>query len=217
MSADVSKKPANGAGRERFLDAAAKIFATNGYEGSTIRLIVKEAGTSLARLNLHWSGKEQLFAEVLAGYFDEIHAEQNALLDAVPTTGSAKQRVHAILIAFYMPGFKRAIGDSPDEIGHLVYSRAIVDPAPEIRRIVVTYARPMVNRVTLALREALPDVDATRFTLLLNVVFASYIHPQLNGMRLEFGVDTPQRVLHADAVAHTLANIICEGLDGLEA
>lgn len=102
------------------MDAAGRVFAEFGYERSTIRLISRECGTSLARLNMHWPGKEDLFRDVLARDFDPIHAEQYSRLDQIAPELAGKDRVRAILTAFFEPGLKRSFTGHGGASAHLV-------------------------------------------------------------------------------------------------
>lgn len=78
---------------ERILAAAAKLFAKEGYAGTTTRQIVAEANASLASLQLHFKSKENLYYAVVekttkifytmnASIIDEINeADKRGLLD----------------------------------------------------------------------------------------------------------------------------------------
>jgi AcrR family transcriptional regulator len=50
----------------RLVDAAAEIFARDGYQGARVRDIVKLAGTNLAAVNYYFGGKEKLYAVTLS-------------------------------------------------------------------------------------------------------------------------------------------------------
>lgn len=50
---------------DRLLEAAAKLFAQQGFAGTTTRQIVKEAGSSLSSLQIHFKSKESLYQAVM--------------------------------------------------------------------------------------------------------------------------------------------------------
>jgi len=50
--------------RERILEAALRVFAEYGYDGTTIRMICESAGMSVGVINYHWGGKEGLWQSV---------------------------------------------------------------------------------------------------------------------------------------------------------
>ncbi len=47
------------------LDTAEKLFATNGFTGTSLRAIIKEAGVNTASVHYHFGSKEGLIEEVL--------------------------------------------------------------------------------------------------------------------------------------------------------
>ncbi|NKY10424.1 TetR/AcrR family transcriptional regulator [Cellulomonas hominis] len=51
--------------REEILDAAVELYARDGYDRTSVREIARATGLSQAGLLHHFSGKEELFAEVL--------------------------------------------------------------------------------------------------------------------------------------------------------
>ena len=46
--------------KTRLLDAAERLFAERGYEGSSMRAITKEAGASVSSANYHFGSKDGL-------------------------------------------------------------------------------------------------------------------------------------------------------------
>lgn len=55
----------NNSAYERVLAAAAKLFATKGYDGTTTREIVKEAGSSLSAIQIYFKSKDCLYQAAL--------------------------------------------------------------------------------------------------------------------------------------------------------
>jgi len=51
--------------RQRLVEAAAHIFAEQGFAGASVREICAKAGANVAAINYHFGGKEALFGEVL--------------------------------------------------------------------------------------------------------------------------------------------------------
>ncbi|MEI6621714.1 MAG: GNAT family N-acetyltransferase [Actinomycetes bacterium] len=52
--------------RQRIIDAAAELFAENGYGGTNVRLVAQRAGVTVHTVKRLTSGKSELFAEVMA-------------------------------------------------------------------------------------------------------------------------------------------------------
>ncbi|MCC5934845.1 MAG: TetR/AcrR family transcriptional regulator [Balneolales bacterium] len=68
--------------RDLILDAAEKLFAESGFNGTTTRAIAKKAGVNIAMLSYYFGSKEQLlhavierFSEDLGSVFDQIEKQ----------------------------------------------------------------------------------------------------------------------------------------------
>lgn len=199
------------AGRDRFLSAADRVFVRYGYDGSTIRAIAEEAGTSLARLNRHWSGKEDLFREVFARHFSPIHAAQNARLDEVEAaSGNNPPDLRAILKAFLEPALVEQVGEQAQS--HLVYCRALVDPAPEAGRLAGELIQEVGPRVIRLLRRALPSPSPETFYLIVAIIMGAYIQPQLFGLQLAKAMGIQFESVDWDSAGTVIARLLVEGI-----
>jgi AcrR family transcriptional regulator len=78
---DVKRLQTAGAGdgRARILAGALRVFATHGFEGSSLRQIANEAGEQHQLLVYHFKTKDALWREVVASIFEEISREQGSL------------------------------------------------------------------------------------------------------------------------------------------
>jgi len=197
----------------RFLAAADRVFLRSGYDGSTIRAIAIESGTSLASLSRHWAGKEDLFREVFARHFDRIHRAQNERLDAVEhAAADGRPLVRSILGAFYAPALHAGVGPREQRISHMVYCRALVDPAPPVRRIVAGLIRQVSQRVIELLRRALPEHDAETFYLIVATAMGAYIQPQLFGMQLARAVGVRFTEINWSRASELMADLVDSGI-----
>jgi AcrR family transcriptional regulator len=61
--------------KARILDTARKLFAENGYSGTTTRMIAKEVGIDISTLYYHWGEKADLYDAVLTATREEIKLE----------------------------------------------------------------------------------------------------------------------------------------------
>ena len=90
--------------KARILDAAEKLFASHGIEGSGLRLITRKAGVNLAAINYHFGSKENLVGAVLSRVILTLSRERDSLLEeAGAKTGDSGLRVEDIVRAFMMP------------------------------------------------------------------------------------------------------------------
>jgi len=61
--------------RQRLIDAAARLFARNGYTASTVAAIGEEAGVSRGLVNFHFKAKEKLLHAVIEQLVAELESQ----------------------------------------------------------------------------------------------------------------------------------------------
>jgi AcrR family transcriptional regulator len=192
--------------RQRFLDAADRVFVENGYRGTTIRAVCAEAGTSLAILHRNWPGKQALFGEVFQRHFDPLHAAQAERFAKLGPAASAQD----ILRAFFEPAFER-IG-SGQRLGLAVYSRALTDPSREARAIVAVLIGDTRRHLIALLRSALPAVDEARFFVMMNLVMGAFVFPQAFGHQLAVAMAFDDAALDWSGAADAMAQMVAAAL-----
>lgn len=70
--------------RAKVLDAAAELFARDGYEGASLRGIAAEAEIDIATLKYHFGDKDALFAAVYRDGYEQFQSAVGPLLMRVP-------------------------------------------------------------------------------------------------------------------------------------
>ena len=76
---------------ERILSAAAKLFAQEGYAGTTTRQIVAAANASLASLQLHFKSKENLYYTVVEKTTKIFYSMNASIIDEINETDKQGQ------------------------------------------------------------------------------------------------------------------------------
>jgi AcrR family transcriptional regulator len=191
--------------RQRFLDAADRIFVENGYRGTTIRAVCTEAGTSLAILHRNWPGKEALFTEVFRRHFDPLHAAQGERFATLGKTPAAE----AILCAFFEPAFERL---EADRRGLAVYSRALTDPSREARAIVATLIGDTRRQLIALLRGAVPHIDEAQFFIVMNLVMGAFVFPQAFSHQLAVAMAFDDAALDWSDAAQAMARMVASAI-----
>jgi len=191
--------------RQRFLDAADRIFVENGYRGTTIRAVCAEAGTSLAILHRNWPGKAALFTEVFRRHFDPLHAAQTERFAALGDRPCAE----AILCAFFEPAFERL---GADRHALSVYCRALTDPSREARGIVALLIGDTRRQLIALLRDTLPVIDETRFFIMMNLVMGAFVFPQAFGHQLAVAMAFDDAALDWSGAARAMARMVAAAL-----
>jgi AcrR family transcriptional regulator len=97
--------PTAGAGRDRALAAAWKLFASQGYAEVSMQMIASAAGVNKATLYHHFGDKERLFVAVLS-------AEFALLREAISASIAVERPFREQLIAVAEALFQRSRSDS---------------------------------------------------------------------------------------------------------
>ncbi|MFC1815738.1 TetR/AcrR family transcriptional regulator [Thermodesulfobacteriota bacterium] len=94
--------------RQRIIDAATRLFADQGFDGTTTLQITKEAGATEPLLYHHFKGKDELFAHILSNAF----AEYFDRIETLPQNTNTQFEKIKNLIDFHF----KFVKDMPDEI-----------------------------------------------------------------------------------------------------
>lgn len=105
--------------RARIRDAAVRLFGADGFDGTSVRAIAKEAGVSPALVMHHFGSKEELRAEVDRAMFELFEARVNELAAEVPA---------AELPLAWGEMFGSIIGPNPDLRAYV--RRALLEGSP---------------------------------------------------------------------------------------
>ncbi|WP_042379215.1 TetR/AcrR family transcriptional regulator [Streptacidiphilus melanogenes] len=81
-STQRSSQSASPARRREILETAARVFAEQGYNATTVRKIADEAGLLAGSLYYHFDSKESMLEEILSGFLDELWAGYDEVLAA---------------------------------------------------------------------------------------------------------------------------------------
>src|SRR5690349_3690757 len=88
----------------KIIEAAERLIARQGYNATSLRQVIGEAGVNLAAIHYHFGSKEELLGAIVARKAEPVNARRMILLDAVQqTAGGGSAHLAAILEAFLMP------------------------------------------------------------------------------------------------------------------
>jgi AcrR family transcriptional regulator len=147
--------------RARLLDAAAALFAEQGFHGTTVREIADRAGVNLAAGNYHFGSKRALYLEVLRDHFARIQRELRARggapapgeLDRLDTAGLRRMLRARLGVMLTL-----MIGPPPGVYGRLM-QREMTDPSEAMPVIVDEFIGPMMLEMQDILARLAPDLD----------------------------------------------------------
>ena len=137
--------------RSRILQAAGRVFADNGYQGSTVRDICHAAEVNVAAVNYYFGDKRQLYIETVREA-RELRMAQVPFPER-PAGTSAEVR----LSDFIRVLARRMLGLDGAPWQTRLMMREILQPTSACEEMVEDYFRPQFERLLGILSELLPE------------------------------------------------------------
>jgi len=159
--------------KRRILDAAERLFARDGFAGTSIRAITGEAGVNLASANYHFGSKETLLEAVIDRRLEPLNRRRAERLDAVVAAARAVDKRPAprdVLEAFFEPTLRLREPSAGAAAFLTLVGRIMADPQGIGRDIFLSRLMPLIKRFFEVLATALPDLP--RDVLLWRLHFA---------------------------------------------
>src|ERR1700722_10121010 len=99
--------------KDLIMDAAERLFATHGFEATSLRAITSEADVNLGAVNYHFATKDDLIVAVLTRRMRPINNRRLALLDELEVAAGKKPlTVEQILGAMFRPVLELLTGST---------------------------------------------------------------------------------------------------------
>ncbi len=156
----VSTKSSGSATKERLLDAAERLFAARGFDGTSLREVTAEAGANVAAIHYHFGSKEELLRAVLSRIVAPVNSQRLRLLELAEVDAApGAPTVEAILEAFLAPDLQviRDLGERGVVVTRFM-GRSYTEPSDLVRRMVGEQFGELGQRFHRALCRAIPDV-----------------------------------------------------------
>lgn len=180
VKAEILDRPAP-TSRERLLDAAEELFAGAGFNGVSVRQIVERAAVNLGAIPYHFGTKENLFKEVLLRRAKPLRDERRRLLDAL-LARTPEPTLEDLLWVLLEPAFRTS---RENDAFRRLLGRASMDPAPEVRRLMIEIYTADFITVPHALRRYFADMDATEFHWKLNCFYGVMLFVQADTGKIQ--------------------------------
>jgi AcrR family transcriptional regulator len=143
----------------KLLDAAERLFADNGYDGTSLRDIANLAKQHLALSTYHFGTKEYLFEEVIQRRAAEMELIRLAALDRIDIAAlSRSDAVRALIEAYAMPMIRARYSSSPQWQAHV----RLLSPLISVKRWVPLIRKYYDNcgiRFIAKFEEVLPEAS----------------------------------------------------------
>ena len=182
--------------RDRILGAAEHAFAENGFEGASLRDIVREAQVNLAMVYYYFQSKNGLVEAVLKRRFGPLRGEHLDLLrDFEREAGSCPLLVEKILEAMLLPALRLAAAEPAKRhaVTRLI-GRVVTEPNPQIQLILRSQRAEVQAAFLKAMQAALPEISEPELERRIEFVWGALSSILCNPQRLQLqtrGADKP--------------------------
>ncbi len=191
--------------KDKILDIAERLFGEQGYEATSLRHVIFEAGVNLAAVHYHFGSKEELLDAIVLRGTTPLNEERVALLDryereAAPNPAPVENVIRAVLaptfrMAMRNPQFVKLMGR--------VHGEGLM-PA-----MLKRHFQPLVERFMDAMRRALPDLPPDELFWRVQFMFGA-MSQVLRGPHL---FDKPEGYVEpgAEEMVERLVNFMAAG------
>ena len=160
--------------QEQILDVAERLFAENGFAGTSLRSVIGEAKVNLSAVNYHFGSKEGLFSAV-AGRIAKLVVTGQLKELAKCERLNKPPNVEDILKAFIMPPFQVILNSGDRSINCARFmGRCRTEPDP-IREIAENHFKGSKEAFLDAFGRSLPNFSRTELAWKLDLVIATLL------------------------------------------
>jgi AcrR family transcriptional regulator len=177
--------------KEKILDTAERLIASQGFAATSLRQIISEAQVNLAAVHYHFGSKEELLDQLVLRKVTRVNEERESLLERFEReAGDRPVAVEKILAAFFQPMIEAGCRN-PQFVR--VMGRLIAEGM--IPSIAERHFQPTTSRFVAALRRALPDLSEGELFWRVQFMFGAMSHtvgglalpvPQMHGDAADF-------------------------------
>ena len=140
--------------KQRILDTAEQLFGAEGYDATSLRHIITQAGVNLAAIHYHFGSKEELLDELILRRAGPVNEKRMALLDQLEAkAGEGPVEIERVLEAFLAP--MAEVADRKPEFVRVMGRMHAEGMMPVIVR---RHFGLVIERFVGAMRRALPDL-----------------------------------------------------------
>ncbi|PCI62495.1 MAG: TetR family transcriptional regulator [Gammaproteobacteria bacterium] len=146
--------------KNRILDAAEKLFADKGFNGTSLREITSLAEVNLAAVNYHFGSKKELIKAVMSRYMNELSPNLELALTNV-CDSSDKPSLVAVFSAFVEPllALNHFKENGTSNFLQLL-GRGYTDSQGFLRWFLTTRYPTLINGFVAAVHKAYPELSA---------------------------------------------------------
>lgn len=158
--------------KQKILDAAERLFGENGYDATSLRQIIAEAGVNLAAIHYHFGSKQELLDELILRKAGPVNEQRIALLErVVAQAGPGPLAVEKVLKAFMDP-----MSSAAEQYPQFVRVMGRLHAEGLLPAVVQQHFQPVIVRFRAAMQRALPELPEQEFLWRLHFMIGAMAH-----------------------------------------
>lgn len=169
--------------KHRILDAAERLFAQNGFRGTSMRAITGKASVNLAAVNYHFGSKEALLDAVLERRIIPLNKVRMERLKAVreeAAKSGERPGISGIMRAFIEPTLRFRDTEPGAEYFTMLIGRSFIDPDDTVRKGFHRLVAPFAGYLIESVKEALPDLPNKVLMQRIHFAMGAFAHTMCN-------------------------------------
>jgi len=170
------------------MDAAERLFATHGFEATSLRAITGEADVNLGAVNYHFATKDDLIVAVLTRRMRPINNRRLALLDKLEAAAGKKPlTVEQILGAMFRPVLELLTGTTCEGGRSFLrlFGQVLAEPGDYLEPLIKEEFAEKMTRFYGALGRALPGLSKQEIYWRFHFATGAFVHTVARSQILE--------------------------------
>lgn len=196
------------------LDAAERLFATHGFNATSLRAITSEADANLGAVNYHFESKDALILAVLRRRVQPFNEARLALLDRFETEAESKPvAVEKILEALFRPPVELVLrGAKGGQSFVRLLAQALAEPGSLLQPLIQEEFAEKNRRFHAAIRRALPYLSSDEVHWRLHFAHGVFLHTIAHSNVLELSSNGRCRVSSVEGTLRRLIAFCAAGI-----
>ena len=162
--------------RERLLDAGEKLFAENGFDGTSIRNITALANCNIAAVNYHFGNKDKLYHEVVVRRLNHLRDLRLLRISELMAKGSENITLKELLTVFANAFLEPIIDEEVGPATMQFWLREMLNPHLSKSIFLDTVILPITGSFREAMLEVCPGIDEKTIMLACNSIVGQLSH-----------------------------------------
>jgi len=106
--------------RQKIMNSAVKHFGAHGFQGASLRAIVRDADANIAAANYHFESKSKLYFTVIESYFERTRDKRLKYMEEAEKIPIGRERLKALINGYIYPHIDLVIGQKQHDYGRLI-------------------------------------------------------------------------------------------------